>query len=105
MEKTKYILPSHHQNVGKNRDIKIANRSFENLSQIKYLGMTVTNENLIQEKIKRRLNSGNAFYRSVQNLLSCLLLKNIEIKIYKAVILPVVLYFCEAWCLTLREEH
>jgi hypothetical protein len=35
---------------------KIGNRSFENMSQIKYLGMTVTNQNLIQEKIKRRLN-------------------------------------------------
>jgi hypothetical protein len=34
-------------------------RSLENVSQIKYLGMTVTNENLIQEKIKRRLNSGD----------------------------------------------
>jgi hypothetical protein len=30
----------------------------------------VTNENLIQEEIKRRLNSGNASYDSAQNLLS-----------------------------------
>jgi hypothetical protein len=41
-------------------DIKIANRSFENVSQFKCLGTTVTNQNLIQEEIKRRLNSGNA---------------------------------------------
>jgi hypothetical protein len=40
--KTKYMLSSHHQNVGRNRDIKIANRSFGNVSQFKYLGMTVT---------------------------------------------------------------
>jgi hypothetical protein len=52
-------------NVGKNLDIKIANRSFENVSQFKYLGMTVTSENLIQDEIKRRLNSGNACYHSV----------------------------------------
>jgi hypothetical protein len=32
-------------------------------------------------------------------------LKNIEIRIYKAIILPVVLYGCENWSLTLREEH
>jgi hypothetical protein len=38
---------SRHQNVGENRDIKIANRSFENVSQLKYLGTTVTNQNLI----------------------------------------------------------
>jgi hypothetical protein len=54
----------------KSRNIKIANRSFENVSQFKYLGTTVTNQNLIQEEIKRILNSGNAFYHSVQNLLS-----------------------------------
>jgi hypothetical protein len=58
VEKTKYMLVSHHQNVGKNRDIEIANNSFENVSQFKYLRTTVTNQNLIQEKIKRSLNSG-----------------------------------------------
>jgi hypothetical protein len=68
--------------------------------------MTVTNENLIQEEIKRRLNSGNACYHSVQNLLSSRLLsKNVRIRIYKTIILPVVLYGCETWSLTLREEH
>jgi hypothetical protein len=62
VEKTKYMLLSHHQNVGKNRDIIIANRSFENVSQFICLGTTVTNQNLIQEEIERRLNSGNACY-------------------------------------------
>jgi hypothetical protein len=38
VEKTKYMLLSRRQNVGQNRDIKIANRSFENVSQFKYLG-------------------------------------------------------------------
>jgi hypothetical protein len=31
--------------------------------------------------------------------------KNLKIRIYKTVILPVVLYGCESWSLTLREEH
>jgi hypothetical protein len=48
VEKTKYMLLSRHQNVGQNRVIKIANRSFENVSHFKYLGTTVTNQNLIQ---------------------------------------------------------
>jgi hypothetical protein len=74
VEKTQYVLLSRHQNVGQNRDVKIANRSLENVSQSKYLGMTVTDQNLIQEEIKRRLNSGNACYHSVQNLLSSRLL-------------------------------
>jgi hypothetical protein len=42
----------------------------------------------------------------VQNLLSSRLLsKNLKIKIYRTIILPVVLYGCETWSLTLREEH
>jgi hypothetical protein len=41
------------QNTGDNRDIKIANRSFENVSLFKYLGTTVTNQNLIKEEIKK----------------------------------------------------
>jgi hypothetical protein len=97
---------SRHQNVGQNRDRKITNRSSENVSQYKYLGTTVTNQNLIQEEIKRRLNSGNVCCHSVQNLLSSRLLsKHLKIRIYKTIILPVVLYGCETWSRILREEH
>jgi hypothetical protein len=60
-EKTKYMLLSRHQNAGPN-DIKIGNRWFENVAQFRYLGTTITNENLIPEEIERRLNSGNACY-------------------------------------------
>jgi hypothetical protein len=67
-EKTKYILLSRHQNAGQNQYISIANRSFENVAQFKYLGTTVTNQNLLQEEIKRELISGNAYYHSVQSL-------------------------------------
>jgi hypothetical protein len=45
IEKTKYILLSRYQNVGQNRNIKIANRSFEKETQFKYLGTTITNQN------------------------------------------------------------
>jgi hypothetical protein len=61
---------------------------------------------LIAKEIKRRLNSGNACYDSFQNLLSSRLLsKNLKIRIYKTILLPVVLYGCETWSLTLKEEH
>jgi hypothetical protein len=61
---------------------------------------------IVYRKIKSRLNSGNAYYRSVQSLLSsCLLSRNVKVKIYKTTILPVVLYGCETLSLTLGEEH
>ena len=76
------------------------------VEQFKYLGTTLTNQNSIQEEIKRRLKSGNACYHLVQNLLSSSLLsKNLKIKIYVRKILPVVVYGCETWPLTLREER
>jgi hypothetical protein len=54
--KTKYMLLSRHQNVGQNRDMNTANRCFENVAQFRYLGTTLTDQNLIEEGIKRRLN-------------------------------------------------
>jgi hypothetical protein len=62
VEKTKYILLFHNQIAGQNRDIKIASRLFKNVSQFKYLGTTLTNQNLIQEEIKRRLSYSNVCY-------------------------------------------
>jgi hypothetical protein len=107
VDKTKYMLLSRHQNVGQNREIKIENRSFENVSQFKYLGTTVTNQNLIQEEIKRRLNYGNACYHSVQSLLSShLLSRNLEKnRICRTIILSVVLCGCKTRSLTLKMEH
>jgi hypothetical protein len=76
------------QNSSQNWNIQ--NGSFENVSQFKYLGMTVTNEHLIQKEIKRGLNSDNACYHSVQNLLSSYLLSKIlKHGIYKIVNLGV----------------
>jgi hypothetical protein len=64
------------------------------------------NQNSIHEEIKIRLKSGNACYHSVLNLLySDLLPKTVKIKIYRSIILPVVLYGCETRPLTLREER
>jgi len=68
-------------------------------------GTTLKNQNSAQEEIKSRLKSSNACSHSVQNLLSSSLLsKNIKLMIYGNIILPVVLYGCETWLLTMREE-
>jgi hypothetical protein len=66
------------------------------------MGTTVTHQNLIQEEIKMRLNLDKACYRSLSPRL---LSKDVKIRINKIIILPVVLYGCETWSLTLREEH
>jgi hypothetical protein len=68
-EKTKYMIMSGHPNSGQNQNIRITNESFENVANFKLLGTTETNQNDIHDEIKSRLNSGNACYYSVQNLL------------------------------------
>jgi hypothetical protein len=92
------MLVSRHQNTVKYHDIKCVT--------VEIFGTIITNQNLIQEETKRRFSSGNACYNSVQNF--CLLVccrKNVKIRICKSPIFPVVLYGCESWSVTLREEH
>jgi hypothetical protein len=102
-EKTKYMLVSRCQKAGQRQSIRIGNRSFESMAKFKYLGTTLTDQSCIYEEIKSRLNSGNACYHSVQSVLSsCPLSRNVKVKIYKIVILPIVLYACETWPLMLR---
>ena len=60
----------------------------------------------VREEIKCRINMGNACYYSLEKILSSRLLsKKLKVNRYKTIILPVVLYGCETWSLTLREEH
>jgi hypothetical protein len=81
--KKKYMIISRHPNSGQDQNIRIANESFENLVKFKYLGTTLSDQNDIHYEIKSRLNSGNACYHLVL----------------------FVLYGCETWSLTLREEY
>jgi hypothetical protein len=92
--------------MGQNKEIHNQN-GFQNFLYYYYyyLGRTQRNKTPYHEGIKSRLKSGNACYHSVQNILSSNLIPtNMEIKIYRTVILSVVLYGCETWSLTLREE-
>ena len=77
---------------GRDHSVTIDNSIFETVEELKHLRTTLTNQNSIPEEIKSRLRSGNACYHSVQNLLSSRLLsRNLKIKIYRTIILPI---FC-----------
>src|SRR5215475_14248253 len=100
------MVMSREGNAGRGHSVKIDNSAIESVEEFEYLGVTLTDQNSIQEEIKRRLKLGNACYHPVQNLLSSRLLsKNLKIKVYRTIILLVVLYGCETWALTLREER
>jgi hypothetical protein len=91
------VVVSEDQNTGQTANIQIGNKSSETVEEFKYLEITLMNQNSIHEEIKCRLKSGNACYQLVLNLLfSSLLSKNVQIKIYRTIILPVVLYGCES---------
>jgi hypothetical protein len=86
--------------------MKVANVSFEDVAKFKYLGTKLTDQNCMYEENKMRLKSGSACYHLVQSLLSSRLLsRNVKVKTFKTIILSVVLYGCETWFCTLREEH
>ena len=64
---------SRDRNAGRGHSVKIDNSSIERVEEFKYLGTTIIDQNSIQEEIKSRLKLG---------------------KIYRTIILPVVLYGC-----------
>jgi len=104
--KTKYMVMSRDQIAERSHGMKTDNSSFERMEEFKYLETALTDQNYVEEEIRSRMKSWNACYHLVHNLLSSSLVsKCTKIKIYRTIILPVVLYGCETWSLTLREKR
>ena len=100
------MIISWHQCAEQNHNIMTGNKTLEKVEWFIYFGANVTNPNSIDEEIKSRLNVGNACYHLLQNLLSfSLLSKNMKIKTYRTLTLPVLLYGWKAWSLTMGEKH
>jgi hypothetical protein len=76
------------------------------VEQFKYLGIIQTNQNSIYEGIKSRLNSGNALLSfGAKVFVFDFVIQTLRIKICRTIILLFVLYGCESWLFTVREEH
>jgi len=86
-DKSKYMVMSRDQNTGRIHSVRTDNSTFERVEEFKYLGTNLTNQNYIAEEIKSRLLS-----------------KNLKLKIYRTIILSVVLYGCETWLQTFGRK-
>jgi len=96
---------SQDQNAERCHVIKSDNSSFVKGGRVHIFGNNLIESEFYLGRIKSRLKLGNACCHLVQNLMSSSVLsKNIKIKIYRTIILPLVLYGCETWSRTLREE-
>jgi hypothetical protein len=65
-DKTQYMVMFHEENAGTNHNRETGNKSFEMVAQFQCLGTDLTYQNCIHEKIKSRLQSGNACCHFVQ---------------------------------------
>ena len=102
--KTKYMVMSRDQHAVQNHIIMIGNKSFERVEQLRYLGTTITKVAFTK---KLRADWMQGMLATIRRRIFCLPVcsPSIKIKIFRAVILPVVLHGCETWSLTLREAR
>jgi len=104
--KTKYMRHSRTQTNGKDMEIEIEGMKIEEVSKTKYLETTVTRDNLTEEELKERIAAGNrASFANQKILQSKLISKKTKMKLFKALIRPVVVYGSECWVLTENIKH
>jgi hypothetical protein len=77
------------------------NKLLGNVSEYRYLWMTVTNQNCTYEEIKSRLNLRNICYYSVQNILYSICYQKVQRLKLTTIVLSFILYRCETWAISL----
>jgi hypothetical protein len=94
--KTKYMRHSRTQTNGRDMTVETEGIKIEEANNIIYLGTTVTKDNLIEEEIKERIAAGNRAYFANKTIFqSKLISRETKIKLYKALVRPVVVYGSE----------
>lgn len=102
--KTKYMLVSRDQHQPAN--IAIGTDEFEVVSEFTYLGSSVNSQNNITEEIKRRILLANRTLFGLSRVLrSRFIRRGTKMNIYKTLILPVLMYGCEAWTLSEADQQ
>ena len=103
--KTKYMFMTAAGNVRKPHNLRIGNKEFEGVSEFKYLGNIIENNNRNDRCIKERTQTRNkAYYANLQMLKSKITSRRSKLQIYKTIIMPAVIYGAETWTLTAAER-
>lgn len=105
-EKTEYLVASRrNRNGGLEQYIKIEELKFKRVSQFKYLGSMITEDNDIKTEVSTRIQLANRGYYGLEKVLkSKALSKALKIKMYMTLLRPTVLYGSETWALRKTEE-
>jgi len=93
-------------NMRKPHNLKIGNKEIEGVSEFKYLGNIIENNNRNDRCIRERIQTGKkAYYANVDMFKSKIISRRSKLQIYKTIIMPAVIYGAETWTLTAAEEN
>ncbi|KAI5639582.1 reverse transcriptase (RNA-dependent DNA polymerase) domain-containing protein [Phthorimaea operculella] len=106
-DKTEYLHMRRFKTTRTKRNNLIVNgTSYKGVDKFKYLGCTVTDTNQREDEINIRIQNALRCSAALHKVLtSKLISRRTKVRIYKTVIRPILMYGCETWTLTLKEEE